>query len=131
MDDDWLVDDSQVDMRELETRNAHVQQQKIQKQQHDQGYLAGLDWADENWQSLDGDPTYSRPGFQQGKVLGARAAQSRLYKYTVVGKMNLMLIIGQNSEAVSAILKRLDSCDTDEEIPETLRAEIDQLLEHN
>jgi hypothetical protein len=26
MDDDWLVDDSQVDMRELETRNAHVQQ---------------------------------------------------------------------------------------------------------
>jgi hypothetical protein len=26
MDDDWLVDDSQVDMRELETRNANVQQ---------------------------------------------------------------------------------------------------------
>ena len=52
--DDWFDTDIQ-DQRVVEFRHINNEINNTKKQQFDQGYLEGLDWADSDYMLLDGD----------------------------------------------------------------------------
>lgn len=126
MDDDWLCADEEIDPRQLEQRNTATELTKIAEQERNQGYLAGLDWADDNWKSIDGLQQFQE-AFRQGYELGAEAALGREFKYTSVGKLNYKLLITGN-DAIRSVLKELDQCDSDSEISQSLKDQINVLL---
>lgn len=81
---DWLDEDQ--DERQVEVRHYHKEQDAISKQQNQQGYLEGLDWADTHYMKLDGQ---LKPSFIQGFDLGMQASLSRRFKFESIGKLNV------------------------------------------
>jgi ribulose bisphosphate carboxylase small subunit len=52
-DDDFFGDDSDIDMRQHEQRLAENELKKQQRAMWNQGYLAGLEWAEAKYLELE------------------------------------------------------------------------------
>ena len=53
VDDDWLEADDEVDQHVLNERLLENERQQISKREHNQGYLDGLEWADQNYRTFN------------------------------------------------------------------------------
>ena len=53
MDDDIFFDDSEVDHRQMELKLAENEQTRITRDMWNQGYLHGLEWAENNYALFD------------------------------------------------------------------------------
>ena len=122
--DDWLCDEA--DEREVIQRNHDTEVGNLKKQRHNQGYLEGLEWADDNYMSLDG-MTEVAAAFHQGVELGLKSAKTREFKFDAIGRLNVLLMTG-NPEAAE-LLQKLNLLENDAEISESLKARINTLLE--
>ena len=122
-DDDWF--DADADDRWVELKNTTQEIANIEKKQHDQGYLEGLEWADTNYMLLDGQ---LEANYANGFQLGTQAAESRIYKFTALGQLNVMMLAGWHTSEVASLIHQLDACDTDKEITTSLREKIDLIV---
>ena len=107
-------------------RNYDTEMENLRKRRHNQGYLEGLEWADDNYMSLDGSPEVE-DAFLRGFALGLKSAKTRELKFEAIGRLNVLLMTG-NTEVVE-LLHRLNEAESDADISENLKARINTLLE--
>ena len=106
--DDWIDSDANDD--HVLMRNAEKEQDNARRRIHDQGYLEGLEWADDNYLKLDGDLSI-KSYFEAGVKLGVSSSEQRIRKFTAVGQLNVLMLTG--CPKAKEILTRLDKVDTD------------------
>ena len=88
-DDDFFGDDSEIDTRALEMRLMDNEMKKHQTNLFNQGYLAGLEWADTNY--LDYDVT-NDDSFKKGMQDGLEKHPQLNQLFGQVGALNAYML---------------------------------------
>ena len=88
MDDDWLADDSEIDVRANEIVLMQNELDKIWQREHNQGYLDGVEWANENYSKVQfREDAYYRQLCDQGIEEGIALANKSERKLSMIAKL--------------------------------------------
>ena len=88
MDDDWLMQEDEVNERDVQQRLHENHQKKEGENLHNQGYKDGLDWADEHFKSVDiqADPVLADV-LDASVIAGMEAADGTANKFHTIGAL--------------------------------------------
>ena len=88
MDDDWLMQEDEVNERDVQLKMLENQQAKEAEKLTNQGYKDGLDWADEHFKSVDIAAAPILADCLEASVAqGKQAAQATATKFQTIGAL--------------------------------------------
>ena len=88
MDDDWLEsDDTIIDKNATHIRLLDNERDRIGRRERDQGYLDGIDWANDKYTIVARTEPEASSAFQTGVEMGIERAMQSKERLTMLAKL--------------------------------------------